>query len=1192
LDKSIINSEKWLKTIIEASPDAIIVTDLNGNLIECNQVAVDISVFKSKEELIGFNGLNAIHPEDLERIKRDIKKLFLNGVMKDAEYRILNKKGRVFPVEISASVIFDNSGNPDAIICILKDITKRKKAEKELKESEERYATIFESMTEAFMIGEVILDKEGKPYDWKYLTVNKAAASSYGMKPEEVENKRFRELFPNIEPPYLKEIGETILENKTIKNREFYSPVTGNWLEIDIYPQRKNIFAVFTRIITERKKAEDTLQNTLNNLEIKVKERTKELEDAYEALSESEEKFRELFNRANDIITLSELTEDGMPGKFIEVNNAALQRLGYSRDELLNMTPLDIIQKRIEDTPNNAQKIREEGSSRFEAVHIAKDGSKIPVEINTHLFKFKGKNVILGISRDITERKKAEEELKNSEAYYRTIFENTGTATFIVEKDCTISLMNAECERISGYSKEEVEGKKKWQELVSADCVKKMEDFHNLRRINPEVAPRNYEFEFIDKFGNIKNVTSTVDLIPGTKKTVVSLLDVTEKNIAENALRKSEAQLRIAMDLAKLVSWEYDVESDMFTFDDHFYALYGTTAEKEGGTKMSSKEYARRFIPPEESSIVAEETMKALETDDPDFFRQVEHNIIRADGKKRTIIVRYGVIKDEKGKTIKTYGANQDITENKLSEQRSKEMVKFLQILIDTIPSSIFYKDIKGIYQGCNKAYEDFTGLKKKDIIGKSVYDIFPKDQADKYFKMDQKLFENPGKQIYEWRMKHADGSIRNVIFNKATYFNTDGTLAGLVAVMVDITERKELENKSIEHLKRLDILNKIIVTANRSCSVKSLLKDVLAQTLNLLPFDSGEIYLIDKNKGIAKIFHSKGTSGSFNNIKIDEQPHRLIYINGKSAFRSDLDKISIDISRKSDMQSIAIVPLFSEGKIIGSLSLGSRKKYYFGNEEKELIKSIGNEIGNVISKLIAEEEMEKLIEELKRSNEELEQFAYITSHDLQEPLRTIASFTQLLERRYKGKLDPDADEFIEFIVSASIRMKEMIQGLLEYSRIGKEELKFKPVNPEKVLKEALSNLKIVIEENNATITWEKLPEVIGDSKLLVQLFQNLISNAIKFKKSDEPPEIHISFIKYKNGYKNVFCVEDNGIGIDQQFAERIFKVFKRLHTIDEYKGTGIGLATCRRIIEYHKGHIWVESKLNKGSKFYFTLKQ
>ncbi|MDI6725054.1 MAG: PAS domain S-box protein [Methanobacterium sp.] len=1065
MDKSIINSEKWLKTIIEASPDAIVVTDLDGNIIECNQLAVDISVFKSKEELIGFNGLNAIHPEDLERIKRDIKKLFLNGVMKDAEYRILNKKGRVFPVEISASVIFDNSGNPDAIICILKDITKRKKAE-------------------------------------------------------------------------------------------------------------------------------DTLQNTLNNLEIKVKERTKELEDAYEALSESEEKFRELFNRANDIITLSELTEDGMPGKFIEVNNAALQRLGYSRDELLNMTPLDIIQKRIEDTPNNAQKIREEGSSRFEAVHIAKDGSKIPVEINTHLFKFKGKNVILGISRDITERKKAEEELKNSEAYYRTIFENTGTATFIVEKDCTISLMNAECERISGYSKEEVEGKKKWQELVSADCVKKMEDFHNLRRINPEVAPRNYEFEFIDKFGNIKNVTSTVDLIPGTKKTVVSLLDVTEKNIAENALRKSEAQLRIAMDLAKLVSWEYDVESDMFTFDDHFYALYGTTAEKEGGTKMSSKEYARRFIPPEESSIVAEETMKALETDDPDFFRQVEHNIIRADGKKRTIIVRYGVIKDEKGRTIKTYGANQDITENKLSEQRSKEMVKFLQILIDTIPSSIFYKDIKGIYQGCNKAYEDFTGLKKKDIIGKSVYDIFPKDQADKYFEMDLKLLENPGKQTYEWRMKHANGSIRDVIFNKATYFNTDGTLAGLVAVMVDITERKELENKSIEHLQRLDILNKIIVTANRSGSVKSLLKDVLAQTLNLLPFDSGEIYLIDKNKGIAKIFHSKGTSGSFNTIKIDEQPHRLIYINGKSAFRSDLDKISIDISNKSDMQSIAIVPLFSEGEIIGSLSLGSRKKHYFGNEEKELIKSIGNEIGNVISKLIAEEEMEKLIEELKRSNEELEQFAYITSHDLQEPLRTIASFTQLLERRYKGKLDPDADEFIEFIVSASIRMKEMIQGLLEYSRIGKEELKFKPVNPEKVLKEALSNLKIVIEENNATITWEKLPEVIGDSKLLVQLFQNLISNAIKFKKSDEPPEIHISFIKYKNGYKNVFCVEDNGIGIDQQFAERIFKVFKRLHTIDEYKGTGIGLATCRRIIEYHKGHIWVESKLNKGSKFYFTLKQ
>ena len=1125
MDKSIINNEKWLKTIIEASPDAIIVTDLNGNIIECNQVAVDISVFNSKEELIGFNGLKAIHPDDLERIKRDIKKLFLNGVIKDTEYRLLNKKGRVFPVEISASVIFDNSGNPDAIICILKDITKRKKAEKELKESEEWLRSLMDTSPSLL----VILNAESK---FVYVSPNSEEMTGYTA--EEIIEKNIWPVHPEETSRLQELIDSAFATGESTKNMEYrLMKKNGDiwWASIFSKPLRNekgqfNGFIVQLFDITKRKKAEDTLQNTLNNLEIKVKERTKELEDAYEALSESEEKFRELFNRANDTITLGELTEDGMPGKFIEVNDAAVQKLGYSRDELLNMTPLDIIQKRIEDAPNNAQKIREEGSSRFEAVHIAKDGSKIPVEVNTHLFKFKGKKVILGISRDITDRKKAEEELKNSEAYYKTIFENTGTANCIIEEDSTISLVNTEFEKLCGYSKEEIEGKKKWPEFVSAEHIPMMEKYHNLRIINPKLVPQKYEFKSIGRYKGVKYVLATLAVIPESKKTLASLLDITDKKISENALRENEAQLRIAMDLAKLVSWEYDVESDMFTFDDHFYALYGTSAEKEGGTKMSSEEYARKFIPPEESSIVAEETMKALETDDPDFFRQVEHNIIRADGKKRTIIVRYGVIKDEKGRTIKTYGANQDITENKLSEQRSKEMVKFLQILIDTIPSSIFYKDIKGIYQGCNKAYEDFTGLKKKDIIGKSVYDIFPKDQANKYFEMDLKLFENPGKQIYEWRMKHADGSIRDVIFNKATYFNTDGTLAGLVAVMVDITERKELENKSIEHLKRLDILNKIIVTANRSGSVKSLLKDVLAQTLNLLPFDSGEIYLIDKNKGIAKIFHSKGTSGSFNTIKIDEQPHRLIYINGKSAFRSDLDKISIDINNKSDMQSIAIVPLFSEGEIIGSLSLGSRNKHYFGNEEKELIKSIGNEIGNVISKLIAEEEMEKLIEELKRSNEELEQFAYITSHDLQEPLRTIASFTQLLERRYKGKLDPDADEFIEFIVNASIRMKEMIQGLLEYSRIGKGELKFKPVNPEKVLKEALSNLKIVIEENNATITWEKLPEVIGDSKLLVQLFQNLISNAIKFKKPDEPPEIHISFINIKMATKMFFVLK------------------------------------------------------------------
>jgi PAS domain S-box-containing protein len=234
--------------------------------------------------------------------------------------------------------------------------------------------------------------------------------------------------------------------------------------------------------------------------------------------------------------------------------------------------------------------------------------------------------------------------------------------------------------------------------------------------------------------------------------------------------------------------------------------------------------------------------------------------------------------------------------------------------------------------------------------------------------------------------------------------------------------------------------------------------------------------------------------------------------------------------------------------------------------------------------------EMEILIEELKRSNEELQQFAYVASHDLQEPLRTISSFTQLLDRRYHNKLDEDADEFINYIVEAAKRMQQMILDLLEYSRVMTKGEKFKETDATEALDTALFYLKGAIKDCNVEVTPDKLPTVMADQSQLTKVFQNLISNAIKFRKHNEPSKIHISARKDKEKNEYVFSVQDNGIGMDPQYAERIFTIFQRLHTLDEYRGTGIGLSIVKRIIERHGGHVWVESELGKGSTFYFTL--
>ena len=233
-----------------------------------------------------------------------------------------------------------------------------------------------------------------------------------------------------------------------------------------------------------------------------------------------------------------------------------------------------------------------------------------------------------------------------------------------------------------------------------------------------------------------------------------------------------------------------------------------------------------------------------------------------------------------------------------------------------------------------------------------------------------------------------------------------------------------------------------------------------------------------------------------------------------------------------------------------------------------------------------AQNNLTQLVSELKVSNKELEQFAYVASHDLQEPLRMITSFTQLLEKRYKGQLDSDADDYIGFIVDGAHRMKDLIDDLLEFSRLNSVR-EFDLIIMEIALEDVLRNLKQTIKESKAQITHDYLPNILGDHIQIVQLLQNLIGNAIKFKGKNHP-EIHIS--AQDQGNEWLFGVNDKGIGIDNYYQKQIFSIFKRLHTREEYPGTGIGLSISKRIVKRHGGQIWVESELGKGSTFYFTI--
>ncbi len=272
--------------------------------------------------------------------------------------------------------------------------------------------------------------------------------------------------------------------------------------------------------------------------------------------------------------------------------------------------------------------------------------------------------------------------------------------------------------------------------------------------------------------------------------------------------------------------------------------------------------------------------------------------------------------------------------------------------------------------------------------------------------------------------------------------------------------------------------------------------------------------------------------------------------------------------------------------KTTGEVRVVLERCEHLRDHSGHVVRSIGM-VHDITKRKQAEQAERKTAEELRRSNEDLGQFAYVASHDLQEPLRMVTGFVQLLQKKYGGRLDADADQYIAYAVDGAMRMQTLINDLLAYSRVGTRGGERAPTDLGATLRHALGNLHAGIEETAAEITHGELPTLLADGTQLAQLFQNLIGNALKFR-GDAPPKIHVD--ASRKGDDWLFSVRDNGIGIDPEFRERIFLIFQRLHTRQKYPGTGIGLAVCKKIVDRHGGRIWVESQPGEGATFYFTI--
>jgi PAS domain S-box-containing protein len=474
--------------------------------------------------------------------------------------------------------------------------------------------------------------------------------------------------------------------------------------------------------------------------------------------------------------------------------------------------------------------------------------------------------------------------------------------------------------------------------------------------------------------------------------------------------------------------------------------------------------------------------------------------------------------------------------------------------LYDFAPVGYFTFDKNGLIYKMNLTSAAKLGMERGFLIKKPFSNYISKSSKDVFYSHLHQVFNTGKRQTCEIKLQDKKGIEFDAQLETIPEQEIEGNINRCKTIVIDITERKRAE-KAAEELGRY--AESIVETVREPLLVMDANLNIISASRNFY-----KSFKTTPEDTIGKFIYDLG------NHQWDIPALRTLL---EDILPKETKFENFEV--KHDFQTLGNKTMLLNAREIRREDIGT--------------KTILLAIEDITERKRMEEKLEKILADFGRSNVELEQFAYVASHDLQEPLRMVTSFTQLLEKRYKNKLDRDADEFIGFIVDGALRMQSMINDLLQYSRIGTRGKPFIVTDFESILNQALINLKVTIEENNAIITHDPLPTLMADPSQMTQVFQNLLSNAIKFR-SKEMPRVHVSAQKKEK--KWIFSLRDNGIGIAPEFFEKLFILFQRLHSKSEYPGTGIGLAVCKKIVERHGGKIWVESETGKGSTFYFTI--
>jgi PAS domain S-box-containing protein len=582
-----------------------------------------------------------------------------------------------------------------------------------------------------------------------------------------------------------------------------------------------------------------------------------------------------------------------------------------------------------------------------------------------------------------------------------------------------------------------------------------------------------------------------------------------------------------------------DADGDIVQVNDRAMTLYGYTRAELLGMSITKLQSGSQPV-----------WIDAVESG-PQISNLVESEQLRRDGSVFDAEISARAIQADDG--LHHLAIVRDITERKLAEEQLRQTSAYLERLINYANAPIIVWDPELRITRFNRAFERLTGESAGSMVGRPLGVLFPPETLDLALAQVSRAAAGETWEDLELPVVRSDGSVRVALWNSAPVYEADGvTLQAVIAQGQDITARKAAE----EGLAKSEARFRSIIDASPTAMY----------LYELRPDD--RLVLTAANPAtdtMAGIKHAELIGKT-----IEEAFPGLVGTDVAQTYRA---------VARGELETQAFELPYADERFSG---------YYAVTVFRTGPDTVAVDYFDITARRRAEEELRERTEDLVRSNAELEKFAYVASHDLQEPLRMVASYTQLLKKRYQGQLDSDADDFIAYAVDGATRMQTLINELLAYSRVGTQGTAFSSADLEVVLAQVLRALRPAMEENAATVEHDPMPTIVCDATQIGQVFQNLISNAIKFH-GETPPSIHVGATRVEGAWE--FTVRDNGIGVEPQYFERIFVIFQRLQSRAEYPGTGMGLAICKRIVERHGGEIWVESKPGEGSAFHFTIR-